>query len=224
MRDLCRLILVVGVCGLSTAAYAQCTRDTDCKGDRVCDQGVCVDPDARSAELPPPPPPPRDEARRPARRTPAAEEPAEEDTLERQTILSVNVGGALVQLLGGALILPVELERAFSPYASFSLLGNVGTINTLGYSFLTVGGGAGLNYYLFGTAPSGFYLRAMGQLAFVTGAAGSGAAFGLLGGAGYQVVFPNGLALNGGLHLGPGFSGAGAFLQAVLQGAIGFAF
>jgi hypothetical protein len=44
-----RLVLgLVAICGvfltLSASAYAQCTRDTDCKGDRVCNAGVCVDP------------------------------------------------------------------------------------------------------------------------------------------------------------------------------------
>jgi len=28
----------------STAAFAQCTKDTDCKGDRICVQGSCVAP------------------------------------------------------------------------------------------------------------------------------------------------------------------------------------
>lgn len=44
---------------ISTSAYAQCTKDTDCKGSRVCNEGMCVAPapsDAPVAEpqLPPP--------------------------------------------------------------------------------------------------------------------------------------------------------------------------
>jgi Protein of unknown function (DUF1566) len=27
-----------------TVTYADCTKDTDCKGDRVCEKGICVDP------------------------------------------------------------------------------------------------------------------------------------------------------------------------------------
>jgi len=34
----------------ATGAYAQCTKDTDCKGDRVCSAGECVAPEIRSPE------------------------------------------------------------------------------------------------------------------------------------------------------------------------------
>src|SRR5258705_5885548 len=37
----------------SALAQAQCTKDIDCKGDRVCDAGKCTSPG-----LPPAPPPP----------------------------------------------------------------------------------------------------------------------------------------------------------------------
>ncbi len=37
-----------------STAVAQCTKDTDCKGDRVCVSGACVD---ATTELPPPPAP-----------------------------------------------------------------------------------------------------------------------------------------------------------------------
>ncbi len=30
---------------LSTVATAQCTRDTDCKGNRICEEGTCVESD-----------------------------------------------------------------------------------------------------------------------------------------------------------------------------------
>jgi hypothetical protein len=45
--EFCRSVSVI--LGLSAVlwgsfAYAQCTKDTDCKGDRVCSAGACVDP------------------------------------------------------------------------------------------------------------------------------------------------------------------------------------
>src|SRR5258706_14487371 len=50
---------------LSTAiAQAQCSKDTDCKGDRVCDAGKCT-------ALPPAPPPPPGAAAAPAPAAPA---------------------------------------------------------------------------------------------------------------------------------------------------------
>jgi hypothetical protein len=39
-----------------TGAVA-CARDTDCKGDRICASGVCVEPLPKAAPLPPPEPP-----------------------------------------------------------------------------------------------------------------------------------------------------------------------
>lgn len=47
----------------STIAHAQCTKDTDCKGDRVCEAGKCTSPQALPPAPPPPPgPPPPDAA------------------------------------------------------------------------------------------------------------------------------------------------------------------
>src|SRR5690349_15729158 len=46
---------MAGVLLISATSHAACTKDTDCKGDRVCEEGACVDP---PANLPPPPPPP----------------------------------------------------------------------------------------------------------------------------------------------------------------------
>lgn len=58
MRTLLVVVLVA-----ASAASAQCTRDTECKGDRVCEAGQCVAPkpgttSAGSIDAPPPPPPP----------------------------------------------------------------------------------------------------------------------------------------------------------------------
>ena len=44
MKHLISSLAVVSI-GLSSAyAHAQCTKDTDCKGDRVCDAGACQSP------------------------------------------------------------------------------------------------------------------------------------------------------------------------------------
>lgn len=41
-----RALLITALLGLlsCSGAFAQCTKDTDCKGDRVCEKGVCVAP------------------------------------------------------------------------------------------------------------------------------------------------------------------------------------
>jgi hypothetical protein len=43
----------------ASSAHAQCTKDTDCKGDRICNDGACMDPTppAALAPLPAPEPP-----------------------------------------------------------------------------------------------------------------------------------------------------------------------
>lgn len=55
--------LIVAVVGpwMLARAHAQCTKDTDCKGSRICSAGACIDaPEptvAPSQSVPPPPPP-----------------------------------------------------------------------------------------------------------------------------------------------------------------------
>jgi hypothetical protein len=48
------------LCGIAAPAAAQCTRDTDCKGSRICVDGKCQDPQAKPST--PPPPPSREDA------------------------------------------------------------------------------------------------------------------------------------------------------------------
>jgi len=50
--------LALVLLALSSAVHAQCTKDTDCKGDRICEKGVCTAPtpsSARSKSLTAPP-------------------------------------------------------------------------------------------------------------------------------------------------------------------------
>jgi hypothetical protein len=56
---------------LAAQAHAQCSKDIDCKGERVCEAGQCVDPKPMEP-LPPPPPP----AAAPAEGAPAAAPPS----------------------------------------------------------------------------------------------------------------------------------------------------
>jgi hypothetical protein len=43
-REGLSVLAAVGVLFVSQRAFAECTMDTDCKGDRICEQGVCVSP------------------------------------------------------------------------------------------------------------------------------------------------------------------------------------
>src|SRR5450759_399849 len=43
-----RAMFVVALAlALASEAFGQCTKDTDCKGDRVCVNGTCTDPSAK---------------------------------------------------------------------------------------------------------------------------------------------------------------------------------
>lgn len=100
---LCTLFLLI----VPAVANAQCTKDTDCKGERVCVDGKCQDPSApppaaapkKNEEEPPPPPPPDAEK---ARRLPLvgiAEKLAQKIGMpnERQERVLRRLGLALVK-------------------------------------------------------------------------------------------------------------------------------
>ena len=54
---LARVAALVAGLALAGPAYPQCTKDTDCKGDRICEKGICVaPPDAKPAIAPMTPP------------------------------------------------------------------------------------------------------------------------------------------------------------------------
>jgi hypothetical protein len=46
MRSFLGLLAGVSVLGVASLSHAQCSKDTDCKGDRVCEGGACVAPPA----------------------------------------------------------------------------------------------------------------------------------------------------------------------------------
>lgn len=47
-----RFLLVVVLLGAAGTAFSQCTKDIDCKGDRICEKGTCMTP-GMSAGTPP---------------------------------------------------------------------------------------------------------------------------------------------------------------------------
>jgi hypothetical protein len=74
-------------------AAAQCRADNDCKGERICVGGACVDPPQRqtpAAETPPPPPPPP-----PAYAAPPAVGPEESGASAVREIPGWALGGAI---------------------------------------------------------------------------------------------------------------------------------
>jgi hypothetical protein len=50
------VVATLGLLGWASSARAQCTKDTECKGDRICNEGVCMDPPASRQALAPPGP------------------------------------------------------------------------------------------------------------------------------------------------------------------------
>ena len=48
--------IVLGVLAHTSLAGAQCTKDSDCKGQRICEKGTCTDPAVESEPAPPAPP------------------------------------------------------------------------------------------------------------------------------------------------------------------------
>jgi hypothetical protein len=52
-RALAGAALGVSLLGFADRASAQCTKDIECKGDRICSDGACVDPSPAPPPLPP---------------------------------------------------------------------------------------------------------------------------------------------------------------------------
>jgi len=119
----------------SSHASAQCTKDTDCRGDRICQQGTCVSPA---------PPPPNVSAPAPG---PAA---APVEMGSRRLAVKVHpltlVGGLILGATTGitVLSLPVELEYALAPNFSIFAQGSPVVVSgALGtFPGLLLGGGA----------------------------------------------------------------------------------
>src|SRR3954467_12292459 len=174
MSHLLRALVAVSVLAVPGVALAECTKDTDCKGDRVCERGVCVAPADRAPparpEYTPPPPPPT--VQPPAARSPRQHlAPGTEGTWEarsRKNVLTYNLFSTLYGFFAGfqlqardpgltILQLSFLYERALLPNLSLtgSLTPNLWTdpAGTLPYCGILVGA----RYYIFGDAPAGFW-------------------------------------------------------------------
>lgn len=215
MSHLLRVLLAVSVLAAPGAALAQCTKDTDCKGERVCEAGVCVSPSERRAPPPPPPmvvEPPPSAPPPPRRAPPPPPAPAYHSSWEqnpKKNILAVNVLSTLGGLFYGianpgsnVLQTAVLYERSIFPHVSL-----FGTVTpslvadpVLGTGIL-VGLMAGGRYYFFDEMPTGLWLG--GEVGLLPLANGVGIIFE----AGWQWVLDSGWVF--GLSGGPvtnGFS------------------
>lgn len=171
-RHLLRVLLAASALAGPGAAYAQCTKDTECKGDRVCDRGNCVSPSER-AQPPPPPTQPEYVAPPPARPAPRPVAPpagsawdasAKKNVITYDLLATAAGIGVAADLANngyaGLTILQVAFayERAIMP--RFSVYGIVSPshweqpgFNPVNYLGLTVGA----KYYFFGEAPAGLF-------------------------------------------------------------------
>ena len=221
MNHLLRAFVVISVATAPGAALAQCTKDTDCKGDRVCENGMCVPPGERAAPPPPPqysPPPPPPEARpvyRPAPPPRLLELP--------KNVLSIDplatVGGYLYGANNGFTVVQVAFlyERVLLP--QLSVFGTLVPAITSGIPAATAGLTAGLRWYFLGGAPGGVWVG--GDLGILRLNFGLGMSLQ----AGYQWVLDNGLALGitGGLVIG-GDGLGGLLISPGLGGNVGWNF
>src|SRR6185436_19383962 len=104
MSHLLRVLVAVLILAVPGVALAQCTRDTDCKGDRVCERGNCITPAERAAPprpeytAPPPPPP----VQTPIARPPPARREGSWEATSRKHVLSYNVLSTLTGLYAAA--------------------------------------------------------------------------------------------------------------------------
>lgn len=242
-RHLFRVLLAASALAGPGAAYAQCTKDTECKGDRVCERGACVSPAERTQPPPPPqpeytPPPPANPqpthpAPRPRPPVPSASESAWEASARKNVItydlLSTAAGIAVAAdlnargLANGLTILQAAFayERAIMP--RFTVFGIItpshweepGFVPT-NYLGLTVGA----KYYFFGEAPAGFY--AGGQVGWQPLNLGAG----IEPEVGYQLPLDFGLVLGAvlGVQVSVTPNTGQIYIRPALEGHIGWNF
>jgi hypothetical protein len=136
-------------------AHAQCKADVDCKGDRICENGQCVDPRTKKADPPPsvvPPPPPPEEKK---------EQPKEQTKEEDGVKVTIRDAGD-----------PVEDEETTAGWAlPAGIIGLVSGVGVLGLSI-----GSALTSDEFSSTPSVplgiaalVLLAAAGPIVFVGG-------------------------------------------------------
>jgi hypothetical protein len=238
MSHLLRVLVAVSVFVVPGAALAAgCEKDTDCKGDRVCERGACVAPGERATPPPPPervesppPPPARPPPAAPARRASQGAETAWEANT-RKNVLSYNVLATVDGILTAADIavnlpdpglsimqLSFIYERAVMPH--------LGVFGTFTPGFWTdpaglstyAGLSAGAKYYFFGDAPNGLY--AGGELGLMSLNLGAG----IEPEVGWQWVTDFGLVLAAVAGATFTATGTGVLVRFGLNGQIGWNF
>lgn len=125
-------------------ALAQCTKDTDCKGDRVCTAGECVEP-----VTPAQPPPALVPQRAPLERANAiarANELRTEIVQLRLELDDATVAGPIVKLSGAAILAGVALGMYFYYLRSERLGPDLGPNFWIGPTACVVGA-AGLSLW-----------------------------------------------------------------------------
>jgi hypothetical protein len=241
MAKLQGFVVLVAVLA-SAPVLAQCTKDTDCKGNRVCVRGECVEDTAQDA---PPPYSPPDNRYSPPPPAPAPgggqqggadmsqyatidEVPAEErDAWQqhaRRSLIATDplpiLGGLLLGASLGGTILPLSVQYWYALNRSLVLGGSAALVFVSGPGVSTVGFGvtAGARYHFFGTAHDG---------AWVGGTVGFGSGgLSLLALVGWNWVFDGGfyVGVGAGLAFTPGAPSELSPFSPALSVPVGFAF
>ena len=117
-RSVVGVLAFAAMISASTLARADCTKDTDCKGDRVCTAGACVDPASPKvqtpddtaqpvppvvASLPPPAPPPAPVVASPAAPAQRTQSRPQRETGTRDTGVGLFVGGLVLDAIGAGM-------------------------------------------------------------------------------------------------------------------------
>jgi hypothetical protein len=191
---------------LPANASAECGSDSECKGERICVDGLCVDPPAKAADTSDTVPavhvaPPPEPVRAPPRRV----DPGNEATVpSRRFVLALHPATMLVAGLIGsaagvtAIAVPVGIEYGLTPV--FALGATVTPMYFGGPGGSATGFSLGLNAKFFpgGTAPDGGWIGGGVAAGSVAGVG----AFDLGIGGGWQWVFRGGFVLGLGGMLG----------------------
>jgi len=204
MRSLIQLLALGAGLALPAAAFAQCTKDTDCKGNRVCENGQCVSPPSEASnppaepqyappsEAPSPPPPPRYGPPPPPPRGYGRMAPPPP---LRINVLSVDLGAVVVgaanrSFVSQALVqVPIQLERLFSNYVSVVGVLAPFSLRDSGLVFLGADISAGGRFYFVGDAPRALWIGVRAGYSALNWSGTIGVVE-----AGYQFVLPTGLS------------------------------
>jgi hypothetical protein len=173
MRKVSEGVLILGLLLVAVEATAQCAKDTDCKGSRVCDHGRCVEaaPAAPPVAATPEPPLPMPVALPPAYDPPAVyayPPPPSPPPRAPRNVISTNP----LDILGGSIGVQYELvlARWFSLAVGISFYdSDMDPINSS--SGTVLGGGVTVQprfYLLRRGAPRGLYLSPVVSAFYLT--------------------------------------------------------